>query len=205
MPHMRNCSRGEVAVQIRKVLLQVLQTHALGEVIREFVQVTHPVLPILPIRETDIVHALPACEIQVRKQGRLFRACPDNGQNGGLAASKPGNDGSVGINGHRMGENRPAANRVAAFLDLPTARQISRDGYSSAMHLTEIPRLQSATPTEKIALIDELWASIPPESVATPASHLAELAKRIASLEQAPDKALPPDEARARIRARTGL
>ena len=43
------------------------------------------------------------------------------------------------------------------------------------MHLTEIPQLQRATPVEKIELIDELWASIPPEAVSTPDSHLKEL------------------------------
>ncbi len=73
------------------------------------------------------------------------------------------------------------------------------------MHLTEIPQLQSASPAEKIALIDELWASIPPESVATPPSHLTELATRIARFEQEPGHALSPEDARARIRARTGL
>jgi putative addiction module component (TIGR02574 family) len=73
------------------------------------------------------------------------------------------------------------------------------------MHLTEIPQLQSASPAEKIALIDELWASIPPESVATPASHLTELTLRLARLAQEPAQALSPEDARARIRARTGL
>jgi putative addiction module component (TIGR02574 family) len=73
------------------------------------------------------------------------------------------------------------------------------------MHLTEIPQLRSATPDEKIELIDELWASIPPESVATPDSHLAELNRRMARLEQESGKALTPEEARARLRARTGL
>jgi putative addiction module component (TIGR02574 family) len=73
------------------------------------------------------------------------------------------------------------------------------------MHLTEIPQLQSASPSEKIALIDELWASIPPESVPTPVSHLTELAQRLAQLGETPTKALSPEEARTRIRARTGL
>jgi putative addiction module component (TIGR02574 family) len=73
------------------------------------------------------------------------------------------------------------------------------------MHLTEIPQLKAASVAEKIELIDELWASIPPESVALPASHLDELAKRVDSLAKNPGKALSPDAARARIRARTGL
>jgi hypothetical protein len=73
------------------------------------------------------------------------------------------------------------------------------------MHLTEIPQLQSASPSEKIALIDELWASIPPESVPTPVSHLHELSQRLDQLGEAPAKALTPEEARTRIRARTGL
>jgi putative addiction module component (TIGR02574 family) len=73
------------------------------------------------------------------------------------------------------------------------------------MRLAEIPQLKSATPQQKIELIDELWASIPPESLPTPESHLTELQKRLAELEKNPEKALSPEEARARIRARTGL
>jgi len=73
------------------------------------------------------------------------------------------------------------------------------------MRLTDIPQLQSATSDEKIELIDELWASIPPESVVTPDSHVAELNRRIASLGEEPKKALTPEEARARLRARSGL
>ncbi len=73
------------------------------------------------------------------------------------------------------------------------------------MHLTEIPQLKSASPEEKIKLIDELWASIPPESVVPPDPHLTELEKRLANFEREPGKALSPEAARARIRARTGL
>lgn len=73
------------------------------------------------------------------------------------------------------------------------------------MRMTEIPQLKSATPNDKIELIDELWASIPPESVTTPDSHIAELNRRMARVEQEPSKALTPEEARTRLRARTGL
>ncbi len=73
------------------------------------------------------------------------------------------------------------------------------------MRLTEIPQLQAATPDEKIELIDELWASIPAESVTTPDSHIAELKRRLSRVEQEPGKVLTPEEARARLRARTGL
>ncbi len=73
------------------------------------------------------------------------------------------------------------------------------------MHLTEIPQLRSATPDEKIELIDELWASIPAESVTTPDSHIAELNRRMARADAVPGKALTPEEARSRLRARTGL
>ena len=73
------------------------------------------------------------------------------------------------------------------------------------MHLGEIPQLKSATPQEKLQLIDELWASIPLESLPTPEAHVAELENRVAALQQNPGKALTPEEARARIRARTGL
>jgi putative addiction module component (TIGR02574 family) len=73
------------------------------------------------------------------------------------------------------------------------------------MHLTEIPQLQGATPAQKIELIDELWASIQPDAVSTPDSHLKELENRLSRVKESPEKALTPEEARARIRARTGL
>ena len=73
------------------------------------------------------------------------------------------------------------------------------------MRLTDIPQLRSATSDEKIELIDELWASIPPESVVAPDSHVAELNRRIASLEEEPKKALTLEEARVRLRACSGL
>jgi len=73
------------------------------------------------------------------------------------------------------------------------------------MRLAEIPELQSASPTEKIELIDEIWASIPRDSLLTPASHLTELARRVTAVEEDPSRALTPDEARRRIRSKTGL
>jgi putative addiction module component (TIGR02574 family) len=73
------------------------------------------------------------------------------------------------------------------------------------MHLAEIPQLNSASPEQKLALIDELWASIPPASLPTPAAHLTELDKRLADLRAHPEKALSPEAARARIRALSGL
>lgn len=73
------------------------------------------------------------------------------------------------------------------------------------MKLAEIPKLKAATPAEKIALIDEIWASIPRESLPTPKSHLAELDRRVAAVKKDPSRALTPEEARRRIRARTGL
>lgn len=73
------------------------------------------------------------------------------------------------------------------------------------MKLGEIPELQSATPAEKIELIDELWASIPRESLPTPETHLAQLERRVAAVQQDQSRALTPEEARQRIRAKTGL
>lgn len=73
------------------------------------------------------------------------------------------------------------------------------------MKLAEIPQLKAASPAEKIELIDELWASIPREALPTPASHLAELNRRVAAVQNHPDRALTPEEARKRIRAKTGL
>lgn len=73
------------------------------------------------------------------------------------------------------------------------------------MKLAEIPELRAASPAEKIKLIDELWASIPRESLPTPKSHLAELNRRVAASEKDPSRALTPEEARKRIRAKTGL
>ena len=73
------------------------------------------------------------------------------------------------------------------------------------MHLADFPQLTSATPQQKLELIDELWASIPPEAVPTPESHVAELTRRLDTLGRDPTKALTPEEARTRIRQRTGL
>ena len=73
------------------------------------------------------------------------------------------------------------------------------------MKLAEIPVLQAASPAEKIELIDELWASIPPESLPTPKSHLTALEQRVTTVQKDPARALTPQEARQRIRAKTGL
>jgi putative addiction module component (TIGR02574 family) len=73
------------------------------------------------------------------------------------------------------------------------------------MKLAEIPELQAASPAEKIALIDELWASIPRESLPAPKSHLIELERRVAAAQKDPSRVLTPEEARQRIRAKTGL
>ena len=73
------------------------------------------------------------------------------------------------------------------------------------MHVAEIPQLNSASPEQKLALIDELWASIPPAALPTPSAHLTELDKRLADLSDHPEKALSPETARARIRTVSGL
>ena len=73
------------------------------------------------------------------------------------------------------------------------------------MKLAEIPALRAASPAEKIELIDELWASIPRDSLPTPASHLMELDRRVAAVQEDLSRALTPEEARQRIRAKTGL
>jgi putative addiction module component (TIGR02574 family) len=75
----------------------------------------------------------------------------------------------------------------------------------SRMKLAEIPELKTASPEEKIELIDELWASIPRESLASPQSHLKELNQRVAAVQKDASRALTPEEARQRIRAKTGL
>ena len=73
------------------------------------------------------------------------------------------------------------------------------------MRLADFPQLKSATPQEKLDLIDELWATIPPDAVATPDSHVAELGRRLSAVQSDPTKALSPEDARARIRECTGL
>lgn len=73
------------------------------------------------------------------------------------------------------------------------------------MKFAEIPELQAASPEEKIELIDELWASIPRETLPSPQSHLRELDQRVAAVQKDPSRALTPEEARQRIRAKTGL
>ncbi len=73
------------------------------------------------------------------------------------------------------------------------------------MKLAEIPALKTATPAEKIELIDELWASIPHDALLTPDSHLRKLDQRLTAVQQNPGSALTPEQARQRIRAKTGL
>jgi len=73
------------------------------------------------------------------------------------------------------------------------------------MKLAEIPELRAASPEEKIELIDELWASIPRESLASPQSHLQRLDQRVAAVHEDPSRALTSEDARRRIRAKTGL
>jgi putative addiction module component (TIGR02574 family) len=73
------------------------------------------------------------------------------------------------------------------------------------MKLAEIPELQAASAEEKIRLIDELWASISPESLSSPQSHLQELDRRVSVVQKDPSRALTPEEARSKIRAKTGL
>lgn len=88
---------------------------------------------------------------------------------------------------------------------LARSRQFGGPGDRSAMHLADFPQLKSATPEQKLERIDELWASIPPEAVPTLESYVAELNRRLDALDRDPAKALSPEEARARIRKRTGL
>ena len=78
-------------------------------------------------------------------------------------------------------------------------------GFNSSMKLGEIPRLESASPAEKIELIDDLWASIDPAALPTPKSHLDELGKRLGQLRKHPGLALTPAAARKKIREKTGL
>ena len=71
--------------------------------------------------------------------------------------------------------------------------------------MAEIPQLNSASPEQKLALINELWARIPPAPLPRPSTHLTELEKRLADLRAHPEKALTPEAARARIRTLSGL
>lgn len=73
------------------------------------------------------------------------------------------------------------------------------------MHLAEIPQLKTASPEQKLVLIDELWASIPATALPTPSAHLTELEKRLGDLRSHPEKALSPEAARARIHTLSGL
>ncbi len=75
----------------------------------------------------------------------------------------------------------------------------------SRMKLAEIPELSAASPEEKIELIDELWASIPRDSLTSPQSHFKELNQRVEAVQKDPSRALTPEDARQRIRAKTGL
>ncbi len=73
------------------------------------------------------------------------------------------------------------------------------------MKASTIPQIQQASTADKLELIDDLWASIPPSEVAPLDSHLAELDKRLKAYAENPNGALDADSARARLRKITGL
>lgn len=73
------------------------------------------------------------------------------------------------------------------------------------IHLAQIPQIQSGSAEQKLARIDELWASIPPAARPTSSADWTELDKRLADLRAHPAKARSPASAWARIRRLSGL
>ena len=53
-PDTRNGSAQKIALQIQKVLLEVRERFPLGDIVGEFVEVTQPVLAVLPVGETGL-------------------------------------------------------------------------------------------------------------------------------------------------------
>jgi putative addiction module component (TIGR02574 family) len=72
------------------------------------------------------------------------------------------------------------------------------------MKLAEIPELKGVSPAEKVELIDELWASMPRESFPAPESHLTELHRRVAAVQEDLSRALIPRKPVKRFAPRRG-
>jgi putative addiction module component (TIGR02574 family) len=67
--------------------------------------------------------------------------------------------------------------------------------------VTRLPEVARATPHEQLAMIDELWELVRRSGdVSVPASHTAEIERRVAAVLADPSIALSPAEARARLK-----
>ena len=64
--------------------------------------------------------------------------------------------------------------------------------------------LLKLTPAERIQLAQDLWDSLPEESVPLTEEQVRELERRLAEHEANPESAIPWQEARDRLRARFG-
>lgn len=70
------------------------------------------------------------------------------------------------------------------------------------MHATEIPNFDRLTDRERLALADEILASLrAPELLPAPLAHRAELDRRWAAFEADPSRALTKEQFRARVAA----
>ena len=71
------------------------------------------------------------------------------------------------------------------------------------MRATEIPNFAQLTDLDRLALAEELIASIrDPNSLPAPATHRVELDRRWAAFEQNPGSAIPEEEFWKRVRSR---
>ncbi len=73
------------------------------------------------------------------------------------------------------------------------------------MKAVEIPQLKTASVTDKLELIDDIWASIPADKLEPLQSHILELESRLEKYKDNPEYALSPVKARQRLNELTGL
>ena len=57
-PDTRDGAAQEIPLEIQQMLFEVRERFPLGDVVRELIQVTQPILPVLPVGETRRDHDL---------------------------------------------------------------------------------------------------------------------------------------------------
>ena len=94
LANVRNNSRGEIIIQIKQMLLQIVQRSSLGHVIRILVEIPEPHFFVLPVSESNRCH-----------RRRFYRYC--------FSGSMPGRDKRWALRGKRAGaELRSSPRRI---------------------------------------------------------------------------------------------
>src|SRR5207249_8964773 len=94
LANVRNNSRGQIIIQIKQMLLQIVQRSALGHVIRILVEISEPHFIVLPVSESNRCH-----------RRRFYRYC--------FSGSMPGRDKRWALRGKRAGaELRSSPRRI---------------------------------------------------------------------------------------------